>query len=265
MSIQLAGSGLFEIFRVELTGGISLAAKVMGQPDMARSEFEGLQAISGAGCRTPNCRGFFESDEGSVLLMDFIEHGSISRRDLLDQLIRLYSSRSESWGWHTNNFIGSLPQPNHLAGDFLSFWISDRVQPQCGLAAQKKLITTAFAAQLENLTERLSIQWKFADFKPRLIHGDLWNGNVLGDRSGKAYLIDPSIAYGHPEQDLAMLQLFGSPLSLSDFEALAGEIGLDKGISERIRFWQIYPLLVHVNLFGGSYVSQLKNAVEYYE
>ena len=45
---------------------------------------------------------------------------------------------------------------------------------------------------------------------PALVHGDLWWGNVLFGRDGRAWLIDPSVHGGHPEEDLAMLALFGA-------------------------------------------------------
>ena len=98
---------------------------------------------------------------------------------------------------------------------------------------------------------------------PTLIHGDLWSGNVLF--ADKAYFVDPSISYAHPEQDLAMLELFGSQLSRMEVEDFLIELGCSNNFSERIPFWQIYPLLVHVNLFGGSYVNQFYQSVEFYD
>ena len=96
------------------------------------------------------------------------------------------------------------------------------------------------------------------------VDGDLWHGNLVVGPGGRRYLIDPSVAQSNPEQDLAMLDLFGSILSAAQLETIARNAGVGPGFSERIPFWQIYPLLVHVNIIGGSYVRQLTDAVRVY-
>jgi fructosamine-3-kinase len=92
--------------------------------------------------------------------------------------------------------------------------------------------------------------------KPALVHGDLWNGNVISNIEGLPCLIDPAAYYGHREVDLAMMKLFGGfdetfYLCYNDFYPL------ESGWSDRSDIYNLYPLLVHVNLFGGLYVSQV--------
>jgi fructosamine-3-kinase len=87
---------------------------------------------------------------------------------------------------------------------------------------------------------------------PALVHGDLWWGNVLDGTGGKAWVIDPSIHGGHPEEDLAMLALFG-PLPDRVRGAYAGVRALETGWEERVALFQLAPLLVHAILFGGGY------------
>ncbi|MDH5657669.1 MAG: fructosamine kinase family protein, partial [Spirochaetia bacterium] len=82
---------------------------------------------------------------------------------------------------------------------------------------------------------------------------------------GRSYIIDPSVSYGHPEQDLAMLDLFGGPLGSGERQKIGKIFGMKENYSGRVSYWQIYPLLVHVNIFGASYLAQLENAVRRYE
>ena len=114
---------------------------------------------------------------------------------------------------------------------------------------------------MENIVSQCSTTWQLDSLSPRLIHGDLWSGNLVVGSKGRCYLIDPSLAYGNPEQDLAMLALFGSCLSLQQKEDIAENFGVGVNFYERIAFWQIYPLLVHVNIFGSSYLGQLRTAM----
>jgi fructosamine-3-kinase len=93
---------------------------------------------------------------------------------------------------------------------------------------------------------------------PALLHGDLWWGNVLFGHEGRPWLIDPSVHGGHPEEDLAMLALFGSvPAWL--LGAYNEVLPLQPGWDERVALFQLSPLLVHAVLFGGAYRAQAKD------
>jgi fructosamine-3-kinase len=93
---------------------------------------------------------------------------------------------------------------------------------------------------------------------PARLHGDLWSGNVLG-----RYLIDPAAYGGHREVDLAMLQLFGSPPPRF-FAAYEEVAPLADGWRDRVDLYQLLPLLVHAELFGGGYGAQAERAARRY-
>ena len=95
---------------------------------------------------------------------------------------------------------------------------------------------------------------------PARLHGDLWAGNRLVDRSGSSWLVDPAAHGGHREFDLAMMRLFGG-FGPRVFEAYAEAWPLAPGWEDRIPLYQLYPLLVHVNLFGGSYLGSVRQAL----
>ena len=111
-------------------------------------------------------------------------------------------------------------------------------------------------SQLANLSKRLTEI--IPEEKPSLIHGDLWNGNFLVAADGSACLIDPAVYYGHREMDLAMTRLFGG-FDADFYRGYEEEYPLEQGFESRVEIHNLYPLLVHVNLFGGGYIQQVKN------
>jgi fructosamine-3-kinase len=113
----------------------------------------------------------------------------------------------------------------------------------------------SFERLFQNLTELVG-----PDEPPARLHGDLWGGNLHVAEDGAPCLIDPAAYGGHREMDLAMMQLFGG-FSPRVFEAYAESYPLGPGHAERVPLYQLYPLLVHVNLFGGSYVAAVERAL----
>ena len=98
---------------------------------------------------------------------------------------------------------------------------------------------------------------------PSRIHGDLWSGNVLWGRDGRAWLIDPAAYGGHREVDLAMLRLFGSP-GKTFLAAYEERHPLAPGHEERVELYQLFPLLVHAALFGGGYPASAERVARKY-
>lgn len=87
---------------------------------------------------------------------------------------------------------------------------------------------------------------------PARLHGDLWTGNVLWS-GGQGWVIDPAAHGGHRETDLAMLALFGTPQLETILAAYDEAAPLAEGWRDRVGLHQLFPLLVHAELFGGGY------------
>nr|WP_240519246.1 fructosamine kinase family protein [Amycolatopsis antarctica] len=154
-------------------------------------------------------------------------------------------------------WIGLAPMRNEPHGDWPSFYAARRVRPYVRTAVGMGLFDGGQAAEFDRLCERLP-DAAGADEPPARLHGDAWNGNVLWGAGERVWLIDPAAHGGHREADLAMLRLFGLPLLDVVLDAYAGAAAdagspLADGWRERAGLHQLYPLLVHTVLFGGSY------------
>ncbi len=266
--INFHSSSLFELYSVRLQDGSSLAVKIIPKKEMAEAEAEGLEQLCRLGVRVPECLGTVHLGKTSLLAMEFIETGSSAgfREDLIASLKNLYRTEIGSWGWKRDNFIGSLSQTNGWFSTFREFYWERRLKPQIELAQSRKLLTEKDFTTIHSVFDKFSEDWGLDRTQPRLVHGDLWSGNVLQGKNGYSYLIDPSVSYSHPEQDLAMLQLFGSPLNLEEMQDILSTSGINDptNFKDRIQFWQLYPVLVHINLFGASYLTSLRHILRYY-
>lgn len=259
--VKFLTQSLFPIYFVK--GNPSVIIKIIPNPSLAQVEFNSLGFLNEKNLLVPFPYLLWVNGNTSFLVMEYIqESGQRDSINYLTATTNLYSIQSETWGWHENNYIGSLPQINVRTDDFYEYFWDTRWKPQLDLTIKKGLLTFEHMKRLERLL-KLSLSWGIGRIVPRLIHGDLWAGNALWNPRGM-YLIDPCLSFGHPEQDLAMGLLFGG-FPNSEMPKVLKAVGLDpSGFKERVPFWQIYPLLVHVNLFGSGYISQLERAISSY-
>lgn len=204
-----------------------------------------------------------EAVSDNWILMEWLQPGQPGKRawsDVGAALARLHREQRDSFGWSDANFIGSLPQSNEWHESWPDFWRSERIEPQLARAIGAGYFTSsqqrALSAHLDRLDELLAV----ADEEgASLLHGDLWSGNAHAMATGIA-LIDPSTYYGHREVDLAMAALFGGFPPVF-YEAYAAKWPLESGHEQRRAAYQLYYLLVHVNLFGAGYVPGVMESV----
>jgi fructosamine-3-kinase len=177
-------------------------------------------------------------------------------KDLAIGLAKLHRTTNQNFGFKSDNFIGSLEQINKCSADWGKFFFEQRLLVQSNLAIDRKMLTDEF------LTSLLKIKFKIIDVLneypsvPSLVHGDLWSGNIFWSTEGPA-LIDPAVYYGHREVDLAFSEMFGG-FSAAFYQTYNSEWPLDKDYPKRKKILNLYHLLTHSNLFGGSYVESAK-------
>jgi fructosamine-3-kinase len=158
--------------------------------------------------------------------------------------------------------IGELALPNDPAPDWPTFYARRRLEPLVALCLERRTLSPSGARAVERVCERIGDLAGPAE-PPARLHGDLWGGNVLAGADGRARLIDPAAYGGHREVDLAMLRLFGAP-SERVFAAYDEAAPLADGHRDRVELWQLFPLLVHAALFGGSYGASVERAAVRY-
>jgi len=226
---------------------------------MFMAEMEGLQAIAKTKTiKTPAVFGVHELEKGACLLMEYIPSKSPRTRDwelLGVQLAAMHQTGSNYYGWENSNFIGNLPQANQKDDNWATFYAKRRLIPQFEAAVAQAYLGVDEVPGPEKIISVIASCCP--DVKPSLVHGDLWSGNYLISEYGVPYLIDPAVYFGHHEIDLSMSRLFGgfdSPFYAAYFEINPAQ----PGETNRMEIYQLYHLLVHLNLFGKAYYSSVK-------
>ena len=177
------------------------------------------------------------------------------------QLAHLHEVREQAFGWPESNYIGSLPQSNQRTTSWPAFWRDQRLRPQLELAMRAGELNKADRDEFERLFEQLTTLLAPAQEEgASLLHGDLWSGNVHAFEGGIA-VIDPATYFGHREVDLAMAALFGG-FPADFWQGYNTVWRLEAGADRRRAVYQLYYLLVHVNLFGGGYAQQTRAALK---
>lgn len=227
-------------------------------PGMFEAEAQGLGLI--ARTQTVKAPDVILQDsigDESFLLLEWIEAQrpeAVTSAELGEQLAAMHRQIAELFGLDTDNYMGSLPQSNKRHKTWAAFFAEERLQPMVKAAVTKGLLVSKDLAGFEQLYKNLP--GLFSEEPPSLIHGDLWGGNYIIGTDGQPYLIDPAVSYGHREFDIAMTRLFGG-FSNEFYTAYNDAFPLAKGWQQRIDLWNLYPMLVHLNLFGGGYLGQI--------
>lgn len=201
--------------------------------------------------------------ELNFLLTEWIPSGRKSKdfwEDLGQGLAQLHMVSSKNFGLDHDNYIAVLPQINTPKATWSDFFVSHRLEPMLGKAFYDGLIDKSFLNKFREIYEKLpSI---FPNEIPALLHGDLWSGNVMESSAGEPVLIDPAIYFGNREVDLAFSKLFGG-FDDRFYDAYKNVFPLEPGFEDRVKVYNLYPLLVHLNLFGKSYLSPIEKTMTY--
>lgn len=257
------GGGCIHRTYVLASRGQRLFAKINSEAFDAAfaAEADGLRALACAGIRAPEAVCHGRAGGFAFLVMEYLELGASGNfSELGTRLAAMHSVHGERHGWHCDNFIGSTLQRNPETSDWVTFWREARLLPQLELARRN-----GFAGGLQERGERIAADLArlLRGYAPpaSLLHGDLWQGNAAFLAGGVPVVFDPAVYRGDREADLAMTELFGG-FPAAFYRAYREAAPLDAGYAVRKHLYNLYHVLNHLNLFGGSYLGQAESMME---
>ncbi len=273
----VGGGCINESFRVETSHGVFFVKyNDSGRyPGMFAAEARGLKLLGekvvseltsarapGSDIKVPVVVAHGGDDRYSVLVLDFLHTGSMSQTfwdDFGKGMAFLHMHSSKEFGLDHSNYIGSLPQVNRFHPNWIDFFISERIENQLKLAFDGGRCGLDLRKRFENMYPYLCDF--FPDEPPALLHGDLWSGNYMVSREGGPVILDPAVYYGHRYMDLGMTRLFGG-FAPAFYHSYVATYPLEKNWQQGIEIANLYPLLVHLNLFGGGYMSSIQSILK---
>jgi fructosamine-3-kinase len=265
---RVHGGDVASSWRVELAEGRSVFAKThpTAPPNFFTTEAAGLRWLADArAVPVPKVLAVRDEPTPNLLVLEWIDvdrrAGSAHGEERFGrQLAALHRAGAATFGREDGRTTGSRGLPNEPCATWAEFYATQRLLPLARLASG--VLSGPAIAGLEVVAGRLD-RLGAADEPPARLHGDLWAGNRIVDRSGASWLIDPAAHGGHREFDLAMMRLFGG-FGEECFAAYDEVHPLAAGWRERVALHQIAPLVVHAVKFGGGYIAAATQAIQTY-
>lgn len=231
-------------------------------PEMLAKEFRALEYfVENSPVTYPRPLKEFTHGDQQYLVIEYFEEGENTpdgQKRLGAQLAQQHAVSSDQYGWREDNYIGSLPQSNKNTNSWSDFYANNRLLAQTKQAFDAGVVGKQFVSQMERFCAR--IDEIFPEEKPALLHGDLWGGNCFIQSNGDPLLYDPAVYFGHREIDIAMTRLFGG-FSAEFYESYNESNPLVSGWEDRISYGQLYPNMVHLNLFGPAYLGAVTSII----
>lgn len=261
------GGDVNEAAQLTLGDGRSVFVKTREDcaPDTFVLEAEGLAWLGAAhALRIPRVLASSDGSDGAppFLALEWIAQAprALDHDERFGRgLAALHRAGSPVFGAYRDSYLARFLQRNTPCATFAELWVTQRLEPQLRLALDAGLGSSALKRGFESVFARID-ELVGPSETPARLHGDLWSGNAITDELGLPVLLDAAPYGGSREVDLAMMRLFGG-FSARVFASYAEAHPLAAGHEERVALWQLYPLLVHVNLFAGSYVASLERTL----
>lgn len=261
LQLEPLSGGITGVYRVKLPDGSYMVAKTGAGLETEAYMLRYLAERSSL----PVPKPLHASD--TLLVMEHIEGGSAitpqAERHAAELLADLHSISAPQYGLERDTLIGGLPQPNPQTDRWLPLFREHRLLYMAREALDAGRLPRSIFGRVEKLAAQLD-RWLTEPPAPSLLHGDIWSGNVLARDGRIVGLIDPAIYYGHAEIELAFITLFNT-FGEAFFRRYHELRPIQDGFFEERRdLYNLYPLLVHVRIFGGGYVQSVDRVLRRY-
>ena len=250
--------------RIESNSGVFfLKLNFDHERDILLKEAEGLNLLrKSTFLKVPETFGCGRVGDYNFLLSEFIPEGK-TKLDYWENLglglAHLHLTSQKEFGLDNDNYIASIHQKNLKTDDWVDFYIEQRLEPLIGKAYFDRLIPLEFLKKFQEIYPKL--KGNFPEEKPSLLHGDLWSGNVISTPEGEPCFIDPAVYFGHREMDIAFSRLFGG-FDTKFYDSYESVLPLEADFEDRMGLYNLYPLLVHLNLFGVAYLPGIERIIK---
>lgn len=251
---ELDGGMVGTVHRVDLDDGRTVVAKTGETPLTVEARM--LRYLDDRGLPVPAV--LYASD--ALLVLSHVEGNSritpAVERDAAEKLAALHATTADAFGFPFDTLAGPVSQLNPWTDRWIRFYRDHRLEPLRERCLDAGVLDGELDDRLRVLLERLG-ERLVEPPAPALLHGDVWENNLLTDGRRVAAFLDPACYYGHPEVELAYVDwtdTFGETF----FEEYGERRGIEDGFFAERRFvYRIYPLLVHLLLFGSPYDDEL--------
>lgn len=262
--VPVSGGDINRAFRVSTaTVDFFVKTNTTQFPQMFSKELAGLDRLRATNTlEVPTSKLCGEADGNQFLVLTWIESAR-SAPDYWERLGQglacLHRTVEDQYGLSQDNYIGSLQQRNTWMASWPEFFGQRRLLPQLQMGLRSGALPSSLLRQAEKLIAKLTGLLPECP-ESSLLHGDLWSGNVMTGASGEPVVIDPAVYFGHREVELAFTHLFGG-FPQTFYAAYDSVWATEAGFTERRDLYNLYPLLVHANLFGGHYVTRVTSVI----
>lgn len=256
---EISGGDVNQAYRLETDYGNIFLLRQKNMPEtFYENEIMGLKEFEKHNINAPKVYSSGQIAGDAFLLMEYIEEGRGRQEDLGRLVAKMHLVKSENnlYGFDSP-YIGShLTISNDWTDSWIELFVERRLDAYVAEVRDKGLFSDKDLEAYEQARKIMVSSLTDYQASPSLLHGDLWPGNVMFNQEGKPYLFDPHVFYGDREFDLGVSTVF-SGFSPDFYKGYQEIYSLEEGYQDRLAFYRLYLLLVHLNKFGYGYYSSV--------